>query len=303
MNNKNKVLILGVKGNLGGQLIKIFSESEYKVIGWDKEEIDITHKELILRKVGKIKPAIIINAVAYNAVDKCEEDEGEFALAQKLNGEAVGHLAEAALAVGAVLVHYSTDYVFGGVDEEKIKEVKDRGGFREDDEPVPINKYAETKLAGEKEIIKRNGQGLRWYLIRTSKLFGPRGQSQLAKPNFFDIMLGLAQERKELEVVDEEISCFTYTPDLAQATRNLITGSSGFGIYHLVNPGPATWYEGARELFKLVGVKIKIKPVPASHFPRPAKRPQYSVLANTKFAQLRPWPEALAEYLKYHYHQ
>ena len=303
MNNKNKVLILGVKGNLGGQLIKIFSESEYKVIGWDKEEIDITHKELILRKVGKIKPAIIINAVAYNAVDKCEENKGEFALAQKLNGETVGYLAEAALAVGAVLVHYSTDYVFGGVDEKKIKEVKGKGGFREDDEPVPINKYAETKLAGEKEIIKRNGQGLRWYLIRTSKLFGPRGQSESAKPSFFDIMLSLAPEREELEVVDEEISCFTYTPDLARATKKLITSHSNFGIYHLVNSGPATWYEGARELFKLAGVKIKIKPVPASHFPRPAKRPQYSVLANTKFTQLRPWSEALAEYLKYHYHQ
>jgi dTDP-4-dehydrorhamnose reductase len=299
MNNKNKVLILGARGNLGGQLVKVFSESGYEVIGQDKE-VDITDKELIFKKVGEVKPAIVINAAAYNAVDKCEENEDEFFLAQKLNVDAVEYLADATLAVGAILVHYSTDYVFGGVNEEKIKPVKANGGFYEDDEPAPVNKYAETKLAGEKKIIERSRKGLHWYLIRTSKLFGPRGQSRLVKPSFFDIMLSLARKREELAVVNEEISCFTYTPDLAQATKNLIVRRSDFGIYHLVNSGPVTWYEGARELFRLAGVKIKIKPVPASHFPRPAKRPQYSVLANTKFAQLRPWSEALVEYLNYY---
>ncbi len=297
---KKKILILGAAGNLGAQLTKAFqADDAYEVISWDRAEIDVTDKELINKKITELKPRFIVNAAAYNAVDKCENNEEEFALAQKLNKLAPGYLAEAALGTGAVLVHYSTDYVFGGSDmkADELARIKARGGFGEDDKTCPANKYGLTKRGGEEEIIKYSGLGLRWYLIRTSKLFGPRGASLAAKPSFFDIMLKLAQEKDVLEVVDEEISCFTYTPDLAQATKNLIESSAGFGIYHLVNSGPATWYEAAQELFKIISKPVKLKPVTASHFPRPAKRPAYSVLLNTKFTHLRPWVEALREYL------
>jgi len=284
-----EVLILGAKGNLGSQLVKIFfADKDYKIIAWDKEEIDITDKELVFKKIRELKPGIVINAAAYNAVDKCEEDEKEFALAKKINIEAVGYLVEACLETGAVLVHYSSDYVFAGDKKE---------GYKEDDEPNPINKYGETKLAGEQEVIKKSGQGLKYYLIRTSKLFGPKAESEGAKPSFFDLMLDLAKKKKELDVVNEEVSGFTYTPDLARATKKLLESDKGYGIYHITNVGRATWYETAMELFKITGKKIKINPVSGDKFPRPAKRPSYSVLINTKFGMQRDWKEALREYL------
>jgi dTDP-4-dehydrorhamnose reductase len=221
-------------------------------------------------------------------VDKCEEDEKEFSLAKKINTEAVGYLAEACLETGATLIHYSSDYVFSG-------ETKD--GYREDDETGPINKYGETKLLGEEEIIKKSGQGLKYYLIRTSKLFGPKGENEIAKPSFFDIMIDLAKKKDVLEVIDEEMSCFTYTPDLAAATKKLLESEKGYGIYHITNVGRATWYEAAVALFKVAGINIEIKPVAASQFPRPAKRPACSVLINTKFDMQRSWEDALREYL------
>lgn len=286
-----KIIVLGAKGNLGTQLIKVFSQNEnYKIIAWDKEDIDITDEELIERKLKEIKPEVIINVAAYNAVDKCEKDDAEYDIAKKLNCDTVGNLAQIALEIDALFIHYSTDYVFGGVKKR---------GYKEDDEPKPVNRYAQTKLAGEKEIIKRSGKGLKWYLIRTSKLFGPKGESENAKPSFFDLMMEAAKTRDSLDLVNEELSCFTYTPDLALATKKLIEDEKGNGIYHIINPGPTTWYGAAVELFKILGNdKIKLNPVTPDKFPRPAKRPKYSVLVNTKLEPLRDWREALKEYLK-----
>ncbi len=295
---QKKVLILGAKGNLGQQLVKVFQDIN-EVIAWDREEIDITDKELVFKKVCDVKPDIIINAAAYNAVDKCEIDEKEFELAKKLNGEAVGYLADAAIEVNAILAHYSTDYVFSGDNKEGLPA---QAGYKEDDEPRPVNKYGETKLIGEQELITRSGSGLKWYLIRTSKLFGPKGESELTKPSFFDAMLKLSKDKDYVDVVDEEASCFTYTPDLAQATKKLVESGKGYGIYHIVNSGPCTWYEAAKELFKIVETQdfasVRINPVSSDKFSRPAKRPRYSVLLNTKLKSLRDWQEALKEYFK-----
>ncbi len=295
-----KILILGSNGNLGQQLVKVFSEGN-GVIAWDRGEIDITDKALILKKIKDIKPAVIINAAAYNAVDKCETDEKEFELAKKLNGEAPGFLAEAALNIGAILIHYSTDYVFGGHahhNEKTMKEIKEQGGFLESDEQRPINKYGQSKFMGEQEIIRLSGRGLKWYLIRTSKLFGPRGMSEVSKTSFFDVMLKLSREKSEVDVVNDEVSCFTYTPDLAQATKKLIDENMGYGIYHITNNFPCGWYKAAKDLFKIAEIKIKVNPVTSDKFPRSAKRPKYSVLLNTKIDNLRDWKEALKEYLK-----
>ncbi|MCX6796439.1 MAG: dTDP-4-dehydrorhamnose reductase [Candidatus Falkowbacteria bacterium] len=284
-----KVLILGAKGNLGGQLVKVFRTDDNEVTDWDKEEIDITDRELIIKKVKDIKPDVIINAAAYNAVDKCEESAAQYEIAKKVNIDGPRFLAEAALASRAILVHYSSDYVFDG---------KKKRGYVETDEPNPINKYGKTKYQGEKKMIGLSGAGLKWYLIRTSKLFGPTGESKAVKPSFFDLMLKQSKGKDELEVVNQELSCFTYTLDLAQATSKLIASKSGYGIYHLVNPNAYTWYGAAKEFFKVAQINIKIKPVSASKFPRPAKRPKYSVLLNTKFKPLRSFEEALADYWK-----
>ena len=283
----DKILILGAKGNLGRELMRVFG-NDYRLTLWDREEIDITDRELIVKKIKEIKPNIIINAAAYNAVDKCEEFEDEFELAKKINGKAIGYLAEVAIEIEAALIHYSSDYVFSG---------ENKKGYAEDDEPEPINKYGESKLLGEKELISQSGERLKWYLIRTSKLFGSKGESGDSKPSFFSIMRKLSQEKEELDVIDGEVSCFTYTKDLANATKELIESKKGNGIYHIVNSGPATWHEAAGQYFKLAGIKIKVNPVKADIFPRQAKRPKYSVLINTKLKPLRNYKEALKDYL------
>lgn len=281
-----KLLIIGAKGNLGGQLQKVFAH--YDVSAWDRDEIDITESGQVIFKIKQLKPDIIINAAAYNAVDKCEADADEFELAKKINGLAVGYLADAALEVNAIFVHYSTDFVFGG---------ENKAGFAESDSPAPINNYGRSKLLGEEEILKRSELGLRYFIIRTSKLFGARGKSEAAKPSFFDIMLKLSREKDELDVVDDELSCFTYTCDLANETRKMIDSKKESGIYHIANSEPSTWYEAAKILFELSGINIKINPVNSDKFPRPAKRPANSVLLNTKLPQLRSYREALREYL------
>ena len=294
-----KILILGARGSLGQQLVKIF-KNDNQIIAWDKGEIDITDKKLILKKAKDVRPDIIINAAAYNATDKCEANDSEFELAKKINCEAVGYLAEAALETGATIIHYSTDYVFDG---EKKR------GYKEDDKPNPISRYGESKSAGEKAIISLSGKGLKWYLIRTSKLFGPKGESADSKENFFDLISRPLAESSVVEISDgkkkefnmvhgEEISCFTYTPDLARATKELVESDKGYGIYHIINSGPASWYEGAKFLFELRGITdVKLNPIGSADYPRPAKRPKYSVLLNTKLPPLRDWKEALREYL------
>lgn len=284
-----KVLILGAKGSLGIQLVKSFKEN-YDVTGWDRSDVDVTNKEEITKKIMDLQPEIIINSTGYNAVDKCEEDEKEYELAKKLNGEAVGYLADVSLKIGATFMTFTSDYVFAGDKKE---------GYKETDETGPESKYAETKVMGEKAIAEKGKEGLNWYLVRTSKLFGPKGESEDSKESFFDLILRLSAERKEFKMVhEEEVSCFTYTVDLAQAIKKLIEEKYPFGIYHLVNSGSASWYDGAKFLFELKNIKdVNLIPSKSSDYPRPAKRPMFSVLLNTKFEPLRDWKEALREYL------
>lgn len=287
-NNMAKILILGARGNLGQQLVKVFMVNN-EIIAWDRGEIDITDRELILKKIGDVKPELVINAAAYNAVDKCEANGEEYELAKKINIDGPKFLAEACLKIGAILIHYSTDYVFEG---------KKKSGYSETDEPKPINHYGKTKFHGETRILELSGAGLKWYLIRTSKLFGPTGESAMAKPSFFDIMLEQSRNKPSIEVVDEEMSYFTYTADLAKATKELVDKDSGYGLYHIVNSGAGTWYKAALELFKLAGIKIEVKPITSEKLARPAKRPKYSALLNTKLPPMRDYREALSEYLE-----
>ena len=330
-----KVLIIGAKGMLGQELVRVFSApsqrraqqggpasggSQYDVIAWDREDIDITNEAQVKEKVSALAPEIIINAAAYNAVDKAEEP-AEFELAKKLNGLAPKFLAVCAKNLGATFVHYSTDYVFDGQKEE---------GYKENDEPSPISNYGRTKLMGEQEA---EGVGGQYYIIRLQKLFGRPAQSASAKKSFFETILFLAQTKKELEVVDEELANFTYAPDLAERTKYLVEQNLPYGIYHITNEGaPVTWFGAVKVLFEIAQERHpeslangegsltnvgpasagdsslrsrfaqndnlpKLIPVSSSKFPRPAKRPEYSILLNTKLPPLRPWPEGLKEFL------
>ena len=313
---------MGSKGMLGQELVKVFgSDNNFEVVGWDRNEIDITDEKKVREKILKLKPEIILNAVAYNAVDKCEDpvksglpsDHGawkqEYQKAKNLNGLVPGYLAKVAKDIDAIFVHYSTDYVFGKEMPEISEPEGCSGGcstcslhqgfepeigFDEDAKPVPINKYGETKLLGEQEVQK-NGE--KYYIIRLSKLFGKPAQSKNAKKSFFDIMLNVGKNNKSVKAVDEETSCFTYAPDLAQKTKEIIEAKKEFGIYHIINSDACTWYDAVEELYTQVNLKTKIKPVSGDEFSRPAKRPYFSVLLNTKLNPLRSYKEALSEYL------
>lgn len=265
---------------LGQELAKVFADNEFFL--WDKEELDITDVEMAAAKLAKLKPDLIINSAAYNNVDDCETN---FELANKINSDGPQNLARIAKDLGATLVHYSTDYVFPGTNPE---------GYLENDQPEPRSKYAESKLGGEAVLNLHD----KVYLVRTSRLFGRPATSEGAKKSFVDVMLKLGREKESLDLVHEEYSNPTYVVDLAQRTKEILVGDYEPGIYHVVNEGACTWYEFANEIFKQAGINVKINPVGSDKFPRPAKRPAYSSLINTKLPKMRTWQEALSEYLR-----
>lgn len=275
-----KIIIIGALGMLGQELVKIFFND--KLWSWDLPWIDITNKAQVTKKIFAIKPDIVINAAAYNDVEEAEDNRE---LAMKINGQGVGYLAQAINKNNGILVHFSTDYVFNG---------KNKKGYQENDQPDPISVYGWSKYLGEQELQKAANH---FYLIRLSRLFGQPAKSQGAKVSFVEKMFDLAKIKTEIKVINEELSCPTYAPDLAQQTKFIIDSKLPFGIYHITNSGSCTWYELAKEIFTTKKIKIKLKPVASDFFFRLAKRPKFSILINTKLPPLRSWQEALKEYL------
>ncbi len=306
MIEKKKVLVLGSLGMLGQELVRVFSaDAKYVVTAWDREDIDVTDFLVLEERLKILRPDIVINAVAYNAVDQCEEDEEEYQKALVLNRDVPGKLAELSAGLGFLLVHYSTDYVFDGALEKNKATTGCCGGgccggggnlgYDEASLPNPLSRYGESKYTGER-ILREKAQ--RYYLIRLSKLFGNPGKSAEAKRSFFAVMLEQTEKKSEVCVVDDEKSCFTYAPDLAMATKELIESENEYGTYHLANEGTATWYEAVGELYRLAKKETKVIPVSSDTFPRPARRPSISTLLNTKRPSLRHYTEALQEFLQ-----
>jgi dTDP-4-dehydrorhamnose reductase len=275
-----KVIIIGAKGMLGQELARTFVD--YQPLLWDRQEIDITDEYSVSNKISGEKPDVVINAAAFNDVDAAEEKEP---LAKRINGSGPGYLAKSLSASGGILVHYSTDYVFRGDKKE---------GYLEEDSPEPQSAYARSKYLGEQEVQKCTGK---FYIIRLSRLFGQPAASETAKKSFVQLMLDLAKTKKELNVVNEELDCPTFAPDLALRTREIIEQKKPYGLYHVTNSGACTWYDFAKEIFTLKNIDVKLNPVPTDFFPRPAVRPKYSVLLNTKLTAMRSWQEALKEFL------
>ena len=264
---KIKTLILGAGGMLGSDLCKVFPDA----VMLKHSDIDITDRDGIIECIQENTPDIVINAAAYTDVDGCEDNEAH---AFEVNGKAPGYIAEGCSQIGARLVHFSTDYVFDGSKEEYI----------ESDIPNPIGVYGKSKLMGEKNIIKNMGKNIDNYqIIRTSWLFGINGR------NFVETMLMLSNQMETVKVVDDQFGKPTYTADLAGKTREIIGLTPG--IYHITNDGICSWYEFADAIID------NVVPCTSEEFVRKAKRPEYSVLVNTKTAPLRHWKEALAEYL------
>lgn len=305
-----KIVILGAKGMLGADLGKTFYDLNPYLL--DKDELNIANKKSVSLVFRHLKPDYIINAAAYTDVDGCEAERD---LAMRVNGEAPGYLAEAAKEVGAVFVHYSTDYVFSGMPigltldqlsnlDGLVKAGYKNLGYRETDEPQnPLNFYGESKLAGENAVKKVGGK---YYLIRTSWLFGLGGKESKERPrNFIETILRLAEERDAIRVVNDQHGKPTFTLDVAKRTKELIEKNPSFGIYHVTNEPATNWYEFARAILavyaEIRGGEDKseiICPCTSLEFPRPARRPQYAILLNTKLPRMRSWQEALKEYLQ-----
>jgi dTDP-4-dehydrorhamnose reductase len=280
------VLILGAQGQLGIELQKSF-EGAGEVVALGREWCDLANPESIRKAIAEVNPAIVLNAAAYTAVDRAESEPD---LAMRVNGEAPGILAEESRKAGALLVHYSTDYVFDG---------SKTGPWVEDDAVNPLNAYGRTKLAGEQKIAATGG---RYLIFRTSWVYSPHGA------NFLKTMLRLGREREQLRVVNDQIGAPTTAAALARATRSVIdrgVQDSGSGIYHMTCGGETSWFGFAQEIFRCAPTPPGknwpvVVGIPDTEYPTPARRPKNSVMSNAKlnarFAVSLPhWQDALAE--------
>ncbi len=260
--------------------MKVFGSG---AIGWDREDVDVSDNIQLSRKLKAISHQLkaVINCVAYNDVDGAEKNP---LLAVKLNRQVPREIARISKDLNIPLAHFSTNYVFDG----------EKGEYTESDLPQPQSVYGETKFQGELEIIQNTNQ---YYIIRTSVLFGPMGESELAKKSFVDLMLSLSKKQSSIKVVADEINSLTFAPDLAEAVKKLLDDKKDFGVYHITNSGQASWFDFAQEIFRVLNKQISLEPVSSADFKRAAKRPKKAVLLNTKLPAMRPWQEALREFL------
>lgn len=275
-----KVVILGAKGLLGEALVAAFADRDVRA--YDRDELDVTDFGRLRDELTRVRPDVVINCVAWNDVDGAETKQEA---AELLNARVPRELAKITRAIDAILVHYSTDNVFDG---------NNASGYAEDAAPNPVNAYGRSKYGGE---IGVREETKKYYLIRTSRLYGTKPSSPIAKPSFVVRMVELGRTKKEMGVVDEEPGAFTYAKDLAEATKKILDERLPFGIYHRTADGAVTWYECAVEIFKYLNISISVKPILRKDFPRLCRVPASSVLLSTKLPPLRNWRAALHEFL------
>ncbi|TCZ76851.1 dTDP-4-dehydrorhamnose reductase [Paenibacillus albiflavus] len=275
-----RVLIVGAKGQLGQEVVQFMrTQGTHEIVALDKQKLDITLYPDVMNTVSTIKPDVIINCAAYTAVDQAELHPET---ARAINTDASRNVAMAAKAVGSKLCFVSTDYVFDGVALTPYKET---------DQTNPINVYGMTKLAGEQEVKSILND---YFIVRTSWLYGEYGT------NFVKSMLKLASERDSIKVVNDQVGSPTYAKDLALFISNLIR-TEKYGIYHTSNTGQCTWYEFAKKIFEIKGIKhLEVIPCTTDEYPQLAKRPKFSVMENAAmkingFSQMRHWEEALED--------
>ncbi len=274
------ILITGGNGQLGTELRKLLDEQKQAYVSTDASEMDITDASKTREFITKLKPDIIYHCAAYTAVDKAE-DEGKV-LDEAINVDGTRNVAEAAQAVGAILVYISTDYVFDGTRKD--------GMYKETDDTAPLNEYGRTKLLGEQAVAAIMDD---YYIIRTSWVFGNYGH------NFVFTMQRLAESHPQLTVVNDQFGRPTWTRTLAEFMTFLIREAAPFGIYHLSNEGSCSWYEFAKEILK--DKKVEVAPVTSAEYPQKARRPQYSVMdlrkAEALGFEIPDWQTALAKML------
>ena len=289
--SRPRILLTGANGQVGWELRRTLS-CLGEVVALDSRAMNLADAAAVRQKVRDIAPSIIVNPAAYTAVDKAESEPER---ARAVNAVAPGILAEEAGRLDALLVHYSTDYVFNG--SGAVLDSGEARPWREDDACDPLNVYGATKLAGECAI---QATGCRHLIFRTSWVYGARGS------NFLLTMRRLMRERPELKIVADQIGAPTWCRDLAEATAQVlsqivapVSGFDQWGVYHMTNAGETSWHGFAEAIQALGDASANLLPIPSRDYPTPAQRPLNSRLNNDRLEQtfglrLQDWRAALA---------
>ena len=257
-----KILVPGADGQLGRQFAEVLRTDDHSVTALNREKLDITDAEAVQDAISQYEPDVVINCAAYNFVDKAEP---EFEIANEVNAYGVRNLAMSCSKSKALLIHFSSDYVFDG---------KKGDFYTEEDKPNPINRYGQSKLLGEKLLMEETDNFL---LFRVSWVFGEGRQ------NFLFKLSEWAKNRRILKIVYDQISIPTYTGDIVSIT--LFALCKGLrGVYHLTNGGYASRYEVARYFLERLGLDNLVLPVSSDYFPSPATRPYFSAMSNSKIS-------------------
>nr|WP_315400220.1 dTDP-4-dehydrorhamnose reductase [uncultured Duganella sp.] len=279
-----KILLTGGTGQVGYELARSL-QGVGEVVAVDRDVMDLSNLDQVRDVIRQVRPGLIVNPAAYTAVDKAESEPE---LAYRVNAEAPALMAREAKALGAALVHYSTDYVFDGA--EPAARV-------ENDPTGPLNVYGASKLAGEQAIA---AAGIPHLIFRTSWVYGMRGK------NFLLTMLRLAKERDELRVVADQHGAPTWSRTIADTTAQVLAQAraggdpwwtQNSGVYHLSAQGRTTWFEFTQAIVEAAGLECRVLPISSAEYPTPAKRPQYSVMSSEllmeRFCHLPDWKTAL----------
>jgi dTDP-4-dehydrorhamnose reductase len=282
-----RILVTGASGQLGKDVVKVFQEQGHDVVGYDRDQLDITDLDQAMKIVGQYQPEAVIHCAAYTAVDAAETD---LDTAYQVNAAGTRNMVLAAEKAGAKLVYISTDYVFDGTAEQP---------YHEYDNTNPQSIYGKSKRAGE---VLTQTLSSRYFIVRTSWVYGLYGN------NFVKTMLKLGQEKPHLQVVNDQKGSPTYTVDLVRFLAELVQ-TEKYGVYHASNSGSCTWYEFTQAILQdaaeLYAVKItaKLEPCSTEQFPRPAARPRNSVMEHIAirtngFHDLQDWRKGLRDFLQ-----
>ena len=276
-----KVLVTGVKGQLGYDVVNELTKRGHVAIGTDIEEMDITDAKSVETVIKESEPDAVIHCAAYTAVDAAEDN---VELCRKINAEGTQNIANVCKELDIKMTYISTDYVFDGQGER---------AWEPEDERMPLNVYGQTKYEGELAVQNTLEK---YFIVRIAWVFGVNGK------NFIKTMLNLGKTRDSLTVVNDQFGSPTYTYDLAKLLVDMVE-TDKYGIYHATNEGICNWYEFACEIFKRAGMNVKVSPVSAAEYPAKAKRPSNSRMSKEKltengFEKLPTWQDALSRYLK-----
>ena len=276
-----KVLVTGVLGQLGFDIVKQLKARSIEVLGIDIDDLDITDKQKTISYITKFKPTLVIHSAAYTAVDKAEDEPSKCTL---VNVEGAKNIATACQKIGAEMVYISTDYVYGGEGDLP---------YSESHTPNPLSVYGRTKLGGERAVSAALDN---YYIVRTSWVFGINGN------NFVKTMLRLGREKPEIKVVADQIGSPTYTVDLAKAIISLAE-TKKYGIYNVSNEGYCSWCEFATQILECSKITIPVDAITTAEFPTKAVRPRNSRMSKDKLysagvSKMPHWTDALRRYLK-----